>query len=85
MFSHNDVIGHMVWQPYWIYPKTYKNTPLKRIIGKGLQSLIALFLVINIIFIIMVIIIIIIIIIPSSRATGDRNLQSLLRVCLSRP
>ena len=20
-----DVIGHMVWQPYWIYLKTYKN------------------------------------------------------------
>ena len=40
-----DVIGHMVWQPYWIYLKTYKNTPLKRSPGKGLQSLIALFLV----------------------------------------
>ena len=20
-----DIIGHMVWQPYWIYPKTYKK------------------------------------------------------------
>ena len=39
------VIGHMVWQPYWICLKTYKNTPLKRSPGKGLQSLIDLFLV----------------------------------------
>ena len=24
--SHTyDVIGHMVWQPYWIYPKTLKK------------------------------------------------------------
>ena len=37
------IIGHMVWQPYWIYPQTYKNTPLKRSPGEGLQSLIALF------------------------------------------
>ena len=21
-----DIIGHMVWQPCWIYPKTYKKT-----------------------------------------------------------
>jgi len=40
----------MVLQPYWIYHKNYKrkkqrNTPLKRSPGKGLQSLIALFLV----------------------------------------
>ena len=20
-FTHYDVISHMVWQPYWIYPK----------------------------------------------------------------
>ena len=24
-----DVIGHVVWQPYWIYPKTYKNLILQ--------------------------------------------------------
>ena len=24
--SHTyDVIGHMVWQPYWIYPKTFSR------------------------------------------------------------
>ena len=40
-----DIRGHMVWQPYLIYPKTYKDTPLKRSPGEGLQSLIALFLV----------------------------------------
>ena len=26
-FTH--IIGHMAWQPYWIDPKTYENTPLK--------------------------------------------------------
>ena len=43
-----DIIGHMVWQPYWIYPQTCKkkkHTPLKRSPGRGLQSLIALFVV----------------------------------------
>ena len=34
----------MVWQPYWIYSKTYKNTPFKRSPGEDLLSLIALFL-----------------------------------------
>ena len=46
--SHTyDVIGHMVWQPYWIYPKTYKSAPHKRCPGEGLQSLIALFVVLG--------------------------------------
>ena len=40
-----DITGHMVWQPYWIYPKTFNNTPLKISTGEGVQSLIALFLV----------------------------------------
>ena len=41
-FLNFNLIGHMVWQPYWIYPQTYKNTPLKWSSGEGLQSLIAL-------------------------------------------
>ena len=40
-FTH-DIVGHMVGQPYWTYPKTYKNTPLKRSPGDALQSLLFL-------------------------------------------
>ena len=30
--SHTyDVIGHMVWQPYWIYPKTDKKSSPERL------------------------------------------------------
>ena len=28
-----DVIGHMALQPYWIYPKTYKNI-ISRMVGQ---------------------------------------------------
>ena len=36
----------MVGSHIGIYPKTYKNTPLKRCPGNGLQSLIAFFFVV---------------------------------------
>ena len=28
-FPTYDIIGHMVWQPYWIYTKTYKTLLLQ--------------------------------------------------------
>ena len=34
-FSTYGVIGHMVWQPYWICPKTFKNHLVQTSLTEG--------------------------------------------------